>query len=415
MLPIVKLPCFVEAVLPRFSLIFNKSQQRHFGEYLTGLIVSKNKTVTGINSEFLDHTNQSSKNHFLTESEWDEQKVTDERLCIVKEQCEKHHITDGLLVIDDSLAHKSGEHIEGVSWFWDHAEHAYAFAHQLVTSQYVTTKFHVPLHYRLYQKEEDVPQGTFHSKIELALQLIKEAVTAGIPFSCVISDSWYFCEAIVKYLVSIKKDWIFASKSNRLINVLNRWMSLKEFLKTLTPKDFKQVKIVKTNGTELSVWAFARTFNMKKIGRVKVVISFLEEPFKGDPFFLVTNRKEWTIVSILSRYVQRWPIETFYRDVKQNLGFEDCEMRLLRGIRRHWNLVFLAYTLLQIESLSGPLSKWIKSNVVTIGDKCRLAQAEILKSFIFWVYQSFNQDTSIEQIFSTISKSNPQLKLALNC
>ena len=47
----------------------------------------------------IDHTDQSSKNHFLTESDWDEQRVTDERLCMVKEQCEKHHITDGIVVI----------------------------------------------------------------------------------------------------------------------------------------------------------------------------------------------------------------------------------------------------------------------------------------------------------------------------
>ncbi len=88
-------------------------------------------------------------------------------------------------------------------------------------------------------------------------------------------------------------------------------------------------------------------------------------------------------MKILSTYAQRWPIETFYRDAKQNLGLENCELRLLRGIRRHWDLVFLAYTLLQIESLSGPLSKWIKSNVVTIGGKCRIASAETLRSFIF--------------------------------
>jgi len=107
MLPIVKLPSFVEMILPRFALIFNKAQLRHFGEYLTGLMVSENKTVTGINSQFIDHTDQSSKNHFLTESDWDEQRVTDERLSLVKELCEKRQITDGVLVIDDSLAHKN--------------------------------------------------------------------------------------------------------------------------------------------------------------------------------------------------------------------------------------------------------------------------------------------------------------------
>ena len=68
MLLIVKLPSFVENILPRFSLIFNKTQLRHFGEYLTGLMVSENKSVSGISSQFLNHTDQSSKNHFLTEA-----------------------------------------------------------------------------------------------------------------------------------------------------------------------------------------------------------------------------------------------------------------------------------------------------------------------------------------------------------
>jgi len=72
--------------------------------------------------------------------------------------------------------------------------------------------------------------------------------------------------------------------------------------------------------------------------------------------------------------------------------------------------VFLAYTLLQIESLSGPLSKWIKSNVVTIGGKCRIASAEILRSFIFWAYQHFNQENDVEKVFRIAAKGNPQLK-----
>jgi len=265
----------------------------------------------------------------LTEAEWDEKSVTDERLRMVKEQCTERRITDGLLVIDDSLAHKSGKHIEAANWFWDHANHAHTFGHQLVTSQWVSKIFHIPLHYRLYRKEEDVPQGAFQSKLDLAIQLIEEAVASEIPFSCVAADNWYFCDKIIKYLASICKHWVFASKSNRKICVNNLWMSLREFAKTLKKENFKQVKITKTNGKEIFVWAFSKTVRMSQVGRVKVVISFLDEPFKGDPFSLVTNRKEWSAVKILSTYAQRWPIETFYRDAKQHLGLENCELRLL--------------------------------------------------------------------------------------
>jgi len=107
---------------------------------------------------------------------------------------------------------------------------------------------------------------------------------------------------------------------------------------------------------------------------------------------------------------QCWPIETFYRDAKQHLGLEDCELRLLKGIRRHRDLVFLAYTLLTLESSTGPLTKWIKSNVVAIGGKTRLAYSEILRSFLFWVNQFINQDKKVDDIFEIAMKGNPQLK-----
>jgi len=200
MLPIVKLPSIVENALPRFSSIFNKAQLRHFGEYLTGLMVSENKTVSGINSQFIDHTDQSAKNHFLTEAEWSEKALTETRMAILLEHCRKEGVQDGILVIDDTLEKKEGQSIEGANWFWDHSEKHYTFGHPLVTSEYVTKFFHVPLHYRLYLKEEDAPRDEFKSKLDLAIELIDEAKKSGILFSCVVGDSWYFCDKIIKYL-----------------------------------------------------------------------------------------------------------------------------------------------------------------------------------------------------------------------
>ena len=51
-----------------------------------------------------------------------------------------------------------------------------------------------------------------------------------------------------------------------------------------------------------------------------------------------------------------------------------------------------------------------KSNVFTIGHKCRIASAEILRSFIFWAYQNFNQENEVDKVFKIIMKGNPQLK-----
>src|SRR3990170_2603825 len=55
-------------------------QRRHFAEYLTGLMVAANKTITGINGEFVETTDQSCLNRFLTEVAWDEQALNERRL-----------------------------------------------------------------------------------------------------------------------------------------------------------------------------------------------------------------------------------------------------------------------------------------------------------------------------------------------
>jgi hypothetical protein len=54
--------------------------------------------------------------------------------------------------------------------------------------------------------------------------------------------------------------------------------------------------------------------------------------------------------------------------------------------------------------------KWIKSNVVTIGAKTRLAYSEILRSFLFWVNQNIHQEKGVDEIFEMAMKGNPQLK-----
>ncbi len=160
----------------------------------------------------------------------------------------------------------------------------------------------------------------------------------------------------------------------------------------------------------VEVWSFSRTLRMRKAGRVKIIISFLDPNLKGDPFYLVTNKKEWPMENILTCYLRRWPIETFYRDAKQNLGLEDCEMRLMKGIRRHWNLLFLAYTLLQTNT-KGSLYRWLKANVVTIGDKCQMAAGEILRSFIFWSYNYFQKKLDADEVFRLAMSKNKQLRL----
>ena len=237
--------------------------------------------------------------------------MTEERAGIIKEHIQK--TKDGILAIDDTLSHKTGEKIEGVDYFFDHRNHRYTLAHQMVSSQFVTERYHLPLNWRLYEKEAKTGKEHFKSKLDLAVELIKEALSWDIPFSIVVADSWYFCQKIIDYLASISKFWIFASKSNRKVSVKGKWMKLSEYVKTVPSESFKKLSLAKADGQTVDVWSFSGTLRMHKVGRVKVVIFFLNASLKDSPFYLVTNKKQWPMEKILACYLRRWSIETFYR------------------------------------------------------------------------------------------------------
>ncbi len=56
---IVEFPRVVQGVLRDCGDLSSCEPQRHhFTEYLTGVIIAQNKTVTGINGEFAETTNQ---------------------------------------------------------------------------------------------------------------------------------------------------------------------------------------------------------------------------------------------------------------------------------------------------------------------------------------------------------------------
>ena len=53
----IAFPTIVEQAVEDFGRFFaNEPQRKHFGEYLTGLLIAERKSVNGINSEFAETT-----------------------------------------------------------------------------------------------------------------------------------------------------------------------------------------------------------------------------------------------------------------------------------------------------------------------------------------------------------------------
>jgi SRSO17 transposase len=396
MLPIAVYPSVVEEFLPKVREGFSKPQLKQFARYLTGLIVCDNKTVSAINDSFVGHNDQSALNNWLTDSDWSDEKLDKARKELIKEEQKAKNLTRGVLILDDTINHKTGKHMEGVNMHFDHAEGKTMLGHQLVTTHLATGKFSVPLGFELYQRNED--QAGFKSKNELAKMLIAKAVADGFCFDRVVMDVWYFNFENTSYIESLGKDWVAGCKINRLIQTGEGIVSLESYLKTVPATDFKMVSVKTTKG-ERHFWTHAKNVTLKKQHqRLRVVFSYLDEKLTGEPKVLATNRLNWDVKTILETYLLRWKIDAFYRDAKQELGLEDYEVRKLQGLKRHWLMVFLADTLLQLNAKADVFVEHVKSGLETVGSTCRYAALEILRSFINLVLKLAEKAKTADEI-----------------
>ena len=126
----------------------------------------------------MGRNDQSALNHWLTDSSWNEKELDRARRELILEELRAKRIEHGVLVIDDTLSHKTGKHMDGVNVHYDHSEGRYALGHQLVTSHLVAGWLSIPLDFELYRRDEG--QADFRNKQELARALVSRAVAEGL-------------------------------------------------------------------------------------------------------------------------------------------------------------------------------------------------------------------------------------------
>ena len=101
---------------------------------------------------------------------------------------------------------------------------------------------------------------------------------------------------------------------------------------------------------------------------------------------------------LLGRRQLRWPVETGYEDTKGPLGFDTYELRDEEGIRRHWTLVFAAYSAARQATAQGRWGNWLKARLQTIGDVTRQVQGEALAALIYFAISEMAQGRSARSI-----------------
>jgi hypothetical protein len=436
-MPIVQFPQIVSENLKWFASTFQTNeQQKHFCEYVTGLIAGDKATVTAINALFLNRNNQSALNKFLTQASWDESELNQRRIEYELARLQRRPVSEsaGRLIIDDTLAHHTRCSIEGLAYLKDHTLGRNVWAHNVVTSYYVNRSTQFPVDLQLYSQfnrtyEAEVlkravaelaqsygieqlrnyllklishhyREQLYHPKTELGSWLVDGAVQAHLPFAVVLFDSWFLRNRLIRTIEQAHKDWIGGCPKDRQVLVNNHWIAVEEYIKTIPAEAYRPYRI----GSHL-YWAFTKVLPMKALDRHRIrLVASYDGMIQLDktPNFYATNRKDWEVKRILTTYLDRWPTETFNEDVKGNLGFEAYQLRQLSAIKRHWYLSFVAYSLLGDQAPPGR-SRWaVRGQFQSTGQRCQAVVDELLAYLVQWIHEQFNLGLTPELVLQRL-------------
>ena len=389
---IVDYPAVVKEALEEFGPSFaNEPERRHLAEYLTGLILAPKKNVSAINREFAETTDQSCLNRWLTEAVWDEEALNLQRIEWLQKSRETRFCQQGVIPIDNVLVDHTGQLIEDVGDFWDHAEQRYKIAHDYLIVNYVCPSGqHYPLEfYRFVKREQCEPQGIeFRDHNVLFRQLVDWVLANDIPGDFTF-DSWFTNKDNLTYIHGLERAYVGDLKFNRKLVVEGREIKAEDFAAQIEPADRKKIRVGDT-----TQGYFTRSVRIPGVDhKVRLLVLWDQRRDAQARKILVTNRTGWEVIRILKVYRYRWTgTECFHRDGKQHLGMGDCQLRSGLGQTRHLYLVFLAYSVLMRQLGQGRARGWALERLTTIGQACVAILRQTLSDTLAWVIDRIEID-----------------------
>src|SRR3990172_1962344 len=170
MFPLVEFPELILHYAPFFDGVFSEQAFIEFQRYISGLVVSENKTVEGINRLFvLESRNQSSLNRLLTASPFTRNMLNEKRLSLLASLPGTQMKPKGVFSLDDTLLTHYGQHFEQIAYLFDHVERRYTWAHNLVTLHYSDDETDYPVLFQLWKPVdlEKLEQGLLAAGVKV--------------------------------------------------------------------------------------------------------------------------------------------------------------------------------------------------------------------------------------------------------
>lgn len=330
----------------------NQSWREKASHYLVGLFNGFKRFSLQALSEASDCFTYRQNYYFLTSARWSEEKLNTKRLDFLKADKRTRPRKDGVMSIDDTSTVKNGNKTEGVFHQYAPSEGRIANCKVVVTAHYSDLQGrNFPLDLATYHKDKE-------SKLELAKELIEKTRQAIPWLKHVTFDSWYAKESVIRFIESRGLFWYSRLREDRNVVYQGQPIKVSGLVKAASA-------LLADPGSRFidlrEVW-------IRGLGSYRIVIDPKTEEH------VVTNNTELPPEKVAAYYGLRWKIDEFYREAKDNIAFGQFQIRKDSSIKRHWFLVFLAYTFWIHCRLKGVLTKIYNGTVKTLSELTKILQ-----------------------------------------
>jgi hypothetical protein len=354
-------------------LLASRAQRRGLRDYLQGLLLprDRNKTLTGLaGAEPItgaQHREVQRLQWFLSESAWDHQQVNQRRVELLCQDPATAPHDRGVLVVDDTGDRKDGTQTAHVARQYLGSLGKVDNGIVAVTSLWADGRVYWPVHVVPYTPASRLPGGErdaeFRTKPQLAVELVRAAQHAKIPFRAVVADCAYgdnpgFTHALgaagVPFVLALKPrkgTWAPADQAHTPTEAAGElgWRGPNR------PGRWRRVTRRFRDGHTETWWAGdAALGGWGPDRRLRLVVATTDPgSLPGmSTWYLLTNiarpasrrAQQADLAEVVRLYGLRNWVEQGYKQVKGELGWADFQVRSDRAIRRHWTLVCCAFS-----------------------------------------------------------------------
>jgi hypothetical protein len=459
MLPLVEIPELVRHYAPFFAAVFSPDAFAQFQRYVSGLIVSENKTVDGFNRLFvLAVRNQSSLNRWLTERPFSVDTLNQARLTLLASLAGTELKPQGVLSGDDPVLTHYGQPFDKIASLYDSTRGCYVWAHTLVNLHSSDDQTDYPVAFQVWEPAEvegleagllraGVPlrpsksvlteqaphqwrnyllgvwrrhqhrpevQQISHRKVLIAPQLLTQFGAAPPEGTLPVTfDNWSTQPAFCRFLhrtlpvpyvgtLADEDQVLLAAGATRLEAVARHLQAEhQQALAQGQPPVFPKITI-RYKGEKETSYSDCHTPRLQHFGKQRLVINHRQADLSESARFFISNQLHWPAPGITRIRRHRWPVEVYHEEGKAE-GLDQSQGRDFTAISRHIALVAVTYSLLRAAphdpALLHKLQRQLKTKLEGSAGSCqRHTQAQALWALATFIATALSQGQSLGEV-----------------